>query len=928
MPTPVNTAKQCLSPESIQALDEAISVANRRHHAQTTSLHAVSALLSLPSSPLREACVRARNSAYASRIQFKALELCLNVSLDRLPSTPQRVDQPPVSNSLMAAIKRSQANQRRQPENFHLYQQTTSSATSVSMVKVELQNLILSILDDPVVSRVFGESGFWSSDIKLSILRPVHRQLFPGKGQPIFLCNLNSSNNNNNYSFPFPGFFENNKNYNYNEIYKRINEVLVKKHGKSNPLLVGPTGVITVKVFLETLQKTKICGITNVISVKDEIFKFVNGDYEVGLLELKLEEVNSYLKENMGSGVIVEYGDLKGLIESNSLGSVSFVVKKLGGLLEVYGGRLWLIGCAESHEICVQFFNKFPHVEEEWGLHVLHIDSIRPAMAETFPKSSLMESFVPFGGFFSMPSDIKGPLRVSNHFGPLCQVCDEKFKVEMNDISKVGVGGSVVSDHYRSTLPSWLQTSQICRNTEMDVVQAQEDPLVVGAKVTRLQNKWHSICQRLHQSEPSTVGARVPSVVGFKVAENTLENGGSSLESGCDTSSKSNTKNIKDSPIVCSLSGSTTSGISVTTDLGLTRFDQKDYKLVYSSLFTRVGRQEEALGVISQTIAHCRAQTESKRGGIWFGFVGPDKVAKKKSAVALAEVLFGNKDNIICVDLSCHDLKLRGKNIVDVLADELIKKQLSVVFLENVDMADTLTQHHLSRAVSMGRFSDSYGREVSISNSIFVLTSKSVGVYELEKVNVDFNEENVLKAKCGSIRASTGFDLDDVKPSPKIVHVICKNKRKHGTNNHFLDLNLPADENDADYDFAPDIENTSAWLEDVLEHVDAKVIFKPFDFDSLTEKILMRIGECFENSVGLDSSLEIDFKLMEQILKASCFLDTVKVEDWIEQVLGEAFVEAHTKYGLGSHSVLKLIADELAEEQPVDILLPDRVIMT
>ncbi|XP_071734402.1 protein SMAX1-LIKE 7-like isoform X2 [Rutidosis leptorrhynchoides] len=862
MPTPVNTAKQCLSPESIQALDEAISVANRRHHAQTTSLHAVSALLSLPSSPLREACVRARNSAYASRIQFKALELCLNVSLDRLPSTPQRVDQPPVSNSLMAAIKRSQANQRRQPENFHLYQQTTSSATSVSMVKVELQNLILSILDDPVVSRVFGESGFWSSDIKLSILRPVHRQLFP------------------------------------------------------------------VKVFLETLQKTKICGITNVISVKDEIFKFVNGDYEVGLLELKLEEVNSYLKENMGSGVIVEYGDLKGLIESNSLGSVSFVVKKLGGLLEVYGGRLWLIGCAESHEICVQFFNKFPHVEEEWGLHVLHIDSIRPAMAETFPKSSLMESFVPFGGFFSMPSDIKGPLRVSNHFGPLCQVCDEKFKVEMNDISKVGVGGSVVSDHYRSTLPSWLQTSQICRNTEMDVVQAQEDPLVVGAKVTRLQNKWHSICQRLHQSEPSTVGARVPSVVGFKVAENTLENGGSSLESGCDTSSKSNTKNIKDSPIVCSLSGSTTSGISVTTDLGLTRFDQKDYKLVYSSLFTRVGRQEEALGVISQTIAHCRAQTESKRGGIWFGFVGPDKVAKKKSAVALAEVLFGNKDNIICVDLSCHDLKLRGKNIVDVLADELIKKQLSVVFLENVDMADTLTQHHLSRAVSMGRFSDSYGREVSISNSIFVLTSKSVGVYELEKVNVDFNEENVLKAKCGSIRASTGFDLDDVKPSPKIVHVICKNKRKHGTNNHFLDLNLPADENDADYDFAPDIENTSAWLEDVLEHVDAKVIFKPFDFDSLTEKILMRIGECFENSVGLDSSLEIDFKLMEQILKASCFLDTVKVEDWIEQVLGEAFVEAHTKYGLGSHSVLKLIADELAEEQPVDILLPDRVIMT
>ncbi|GJS15092.1 hypothetical protein Tco_0409564 [Tanacetum coccineum] len=48
----------------------------------------------------------------------------------------------------------------------------------------------------------------------------------------------------------------------------------------------------------------------------------------------------------------------------------------------------------------------FPRVVEEWDLHVLYVDSIRASMAETYPKSSLMESFVPVGGFFSMPSDI------------------------------------------------------------------------------------------------------------------------------------------------------------------------------------------------------------------------------------------------------------------------------------------------------------------------------------------------------------------------------------------------------------------------------------------------------------------------------------------------------------------------------------------
>ncbi|XP_076883038.1 protein SMAX1-LIKE 6-like [Bidens hawaiensis] len=903
MPTPVNIARQCLAPEAVQALDEAVSVAHRRCHAQTSSLHAVSALLSLPSSPLREACVRARNSAYASRVQFKALELCLGVALDRLSSTTQRVDEPPVSNSLMAAIKRSQANQRRQPENFHLYQQMTSSSSSgspssgcVSAVKVELQNLILSILDDPVVSRVFGESGFRSSDIKLSILRPVHRQLLRCNGQPIFV-------------FPFQGYLES------NGIHNRINEILVKKPGKTrnNPLLVGPAAAETVRVFVESLRKTR-AEITNVISIKHMIMN-------QNLLGLKIEEVGNILKQSIGSGVMVEFGDLNILLDESVTDSVKVVVKKLGELVASNGARVWLIGSAENHETCIQFFNKFPSVEHEWDLHVL---PIRP---ETFPKSSLMESFVPFGGFFSLPSDISSPLRISNHFGSLCHICDDKFKLEVNDISKGVLTGSA-SDHHRSSLPSWLHSSQIC---EMGAVQAQDDPAVVSAKIFGLQKKWHSICQRLHKGEPYmqmfpestyTVGPRVPSVVGFQVNESPNQIARSSTESGCDTIS--NSKKGKDR----SLSGSTASGNSVTTDLGVGPFDQKDSKLVYTLLLTRVGRQEEALGDVSQTIARCRARPGHNRAGIWFGFVGPDKAGKKKTAVALAEVLLGGRENIICVDLSCRDFmngcdrKLRGKNIVDYIADELIKKPLSVVFLENADVADTLTQQHLSRAASTGRFSDSHGREVSISNAIFVLTSTLFGVNEFEDADVEFTEETVLKAKCGPIRALSWFDLDDMKPTRKVVRVTRnQNKRKH-----YLDLNLPAEEREADYGFTP--ENLNAWLEEDLELVDEKVIFKPFDFDPLAEKILKRIGDCFENNIGLDCSLEIDYKVMEQILKASWFLEPMKTDDWIERVLGEAFTEARNKYGLGCHSVLKLVTAEPAEAQFHGVQLPDRILMS
>ncbi|KAI3502719.1 hypothetical protein L1887_30967 [Cichorium endivia] len=175
------------------------------------------------------------------------------------------------------------------------------------------------------------------------------------------------------------GFFEN------HEICNRINEVLVRKLGKSrnNPLLFGPSAIDAVKIFLETLQKPKIgafsfsppeiSGVT-VISIKDEILDFPNGNSDASLLKLRLEEVSNVLKQNIGPGVLVEYGDLKALTAENSL-DVSFLVKKLGGLLAVHSGRVWLIGSEENHETFTQSFKKFPTVEEEWDLYVLPVNS-------------------------------------------------------------------------------------------------------------------------------------------------------------------------------------------------------------------------------------------------------------------------------------------------------------------------------------------------------------------------------------------------------------------------------------------------------------------------------------------------------------------------------------------------------------------------
>ncbi|GFY84485.1 double Clp-N motif-containing P-loop nucleoside triphosphate hydrolases superfamily protein [Actinidia rufa] len=428
MPTSVTTARQCLTPEAARVLDEASAVARRRGHAQTTSLHAVSALLSLPSSPLRDACGRARNAAYSARAQFKALELCLGVSLDRLPSSPPPRDESPpaISNSLMAAIKRSQANQRRQPESFHLYQNQQQSS-SVSMVKVELQNLVLSILDDPVVSRVFGEAGFRSSDIKLAILRPVH-QLFRYsryRGPPMFLCNLSGDSDlgSRGFSFPFLGFsgFSNG-----DENCRRIGEVLVKNKGR-NPLLVGVcANDDSLQNFCEIVERRKggcvlpveIYGLS-VIRIENDVSKFVNENCDDGLVKLRFREVDEMVKNCVGPGVVIGYGDLKQLVgDEASCSSASCVVGEL---------------------------------------------------------TSLMESFVPFGGFFSTSSDLKSPLGVSNQCLSRCHLCNDKCEQEISSIAK-GEFTPSVAEQYRSSLPSWLQMTELgtCGGLDVEVEELSE----------------------------------------------------------------------------------------------------------------------------------------------------------------------------------------------------------------------------------------------------------------------------------------------------------------------------------------------------------------------------------------------------------------------------------------------------------------------
>lgn len=418
------------------------------------------------------------------------------------------------------------------------------------------------------------------------------------------------------------------------------------------------------------------------------------------------------------------------------------------------------------------------------------------------------------------------------------------------------------------------------------------------------------------------------------------------------------------------------------------QFDQEDYKSIRKILSEKVGWQDEAVNSVSQAVAQLRSRFGSHRGRSckgdnWLTFFGPDRVGKRRIASALAEVLFGSQEYLISVDLSVqdkvsqsnsifeceelndYDVKFRGKTVTDFIAEEVRKKPHSVIFLENVDKADYCIRHSLDQAIRTGKFPDSYGREISINNMVLITTSaitKGNMNFLCEKKPMKFYEERVLEAKSWEMQILVGSVCDDVGTSNDTGTRVTKikeastsvsvNKRKlidtaesselkgtdteepvHKVSRSCLDLNLPVEETDEDNGLGESdsdslSENTEVWLEEFFGQVYKTILFKPFDFDGLADKIIKDISSVFQRTVASEVPLEIDQEVMVQVVAAAWLSDRKgALEDWLEKVLGRSFAEAGQKYHLTSQSVVKLVACEgvVSKEQAPGIHLPAKI---
>lgn len=400
---------------------------------------------------------------------------------------------------------------------------------------------------------------------------------------------------------------------------------------------------------------------------------------------------------------------------------------------------------------------------------------------------------------------------------------------------------------------------------------------------------------------------------------------------------------------------SPTSVTSVTTDLGLglvsastsrepldqMHADVKDLKLIYKALVERVDHQQsEAISSIIEVLSCC----QTRHRNTWMILRGGDQLSKKKVGLALAETLYGSTENFIYMDLNFqddntridtlfnsqvtnkYDITMRA-TVVDYLVEKLSKKPC-VVFFDNIEKADLDVQNALSEATKSGRFKDLFGREISVKNCVFLGAVKSSESNQ--------SEEDVVSTKGSLIQIVIRFDLNDGPTRESDVFMMNKrnrvdqctsveiNGRANKRSNSYLDLNLPAEgseicntESDAD----SNSENSRSWFEDFERQVDQTVVFKKFDFETFGEKLIKNVIDCLHDTVGSECSIEIEQKVMQQLLAAVYLFGIKRVEDWIQNVLKKGFLEAVGKFSINVRSIIKLVACEEQHEG----LLPTRI---
>ena len=168
----------------------------------------------------------------------------------------------------------------------------------------------------------------------------------------------------------------------------------------------------------------------------------------------------------------------------------------------------------------------------------------------------------------------------------------------------------------------------------------------------------------------------------------------------------------------------------------ITESDADKLKNLEAELQKRVIGQNEAVTAISKAIRRGRlGLKDDKKPSGTFIFLGTTGVGKTELAKALAEVMFGNENSLIRIDMSEYMEKHDVSRLIGAppgyvgydeggqLTEAVRRHPYSVVLFDEIEKAHPEIFNTMLQVLDDGRLTDGHGRVVDFKNTIIIMTS-------------------------------------------------------------------------------------------------------------------------------------------------------------------------------------------------------------
>lgn len=744
--------QQGLTAEAATVVKQAVTLAKRRGHAQVTPLHVANTMLAASNGLLRTACLQ----SHSHPLQCKALELCFNVALNRLPasnsSSPMLgppAHSPSISNAMVAAFKRAQAHQRR--GSIENQQQPLLA------VKIELEQLIISILDDPSVSRVMREAGFSSTQVKSNVEQAVSLEVCSQNAPSPSASGKSKENETNNNITTKVGKTMGSGSAVREEDVTGVLDYLRNQRMRSSVLvgecLASLEGVV--RRVMEKVEKGNVDdeGMRDVKFISLSLSAF--GHVSRVQVENKIEELRNSAKSNCHSkGFILYVGDINWVFEyragSRQQGRgyycpVEHMILEIGRLISGIGenGRFCVMGIA-TFQTYMRCRNGYPSLQTVWGLHPF-----------TIPVGNLSLSLIADSGLQNEPTkktDNGSSWRSTEGDKEKSPDCLAEPSSVIFDIRVRSLPSSTCnSDSSTSSLPAWLQQ---CKSESKGVTSDDQDCVVV-------RQKWNSACNS-NQIPPCSTEKTLTFSSVSPSSSTSFDHPNFWFSSPSANSNKPNEptlkiyipehKDIKQTFLPSNPNSTSSSDVMETEYVSRFReLNSENLKTLCEGLQRKVPWQKDVIPTIVSTILQCRSGMLKRKGRVknvsevkeetWLLFQGADVEAKENIARELARLVFGSHRNLVSVTLSsfssiradstedyCRNKRSRDEqscSYIDKFADAVSSNPHTVFLVEDIEQVDYRSQLAFKRVIERGRITGTTGEEVRLSDAIIILSCES-----------------------------------------------------------------------------------------------------------------------------------------------------------------------------------------------------------